>query len=134
MRWLRGSASELIFSPWARSIQHNGGRILGGKRVSNISLGQAETIADEADMDDKGSTVESLKGGAAVRVETSDGEVFEADAIVLAVGISAAQVLASLWFLPSGSFHSSSCMLPSRFLLCRPDIAYHTCTSRHCVV
>lgn len=97
MRWLRGSASELIFSPWARSIQHNGGRILGGKRVSNIVFEQAATSTDEGVKRNKGNAAgegsEDLKGGTAVRVETSDGEAFVADAVVLAVGISAAQVL-----------------------------------------
>lgn len=84
VRWLRGSASELIFAPWARAIEAQGGcRILGGKRVSNI--GFKTSPSEEEDQ-------ESSDFSRAVRVETADGEVFEADAVVLAVGITAAKV------------------------------------------
>lgn len=120
MRWLRGSASDLIFAPWLRSIERDGGRVLGGKRVSNIRFKGAaadavETIAgtvksslnggkgkgkgkeggDERVEQDVNSSKED--GGidssaGMVRVETTDGEVFEPDAVVLAVGITAAKV------------------------------------------
>lgn len=121
MRWLRGSASDLIFSPWLSSIERDGGRVLGGKRVSTIRFKSAAVDAVEA----VAGTVKSpLRGGEGneggqnkgeegddrsgqdlrnedgaidysagmVRVETADGEVFEPDAVVLAVGITAAKV------------------------------------------
>lgn len=115
MRWLRGSASDLIFAPWLSAIERDGGRVLGGKRVSTIRFkanrnGNGE--GEPASINGKGVTglrggdkgeegaQESSSGGDAdagadaspVRVETTDGEVFEPDAVVLAVGITAAKV------------------------------------------
>lgn len=105
VRWLRGSASELIFAPWLRAIQRDGGRVLGGKRVSNIRFKRtapytapAKAEAVEAVEGVEGAGAENRRraasGGRAetVRLETDDGEVFEADAVVLAVGITAAKV------------------------------------------
>lgn len=55
MRWLRGSASDLIFAPWLRAIERDGGKVIGGKRVSTIRFkGAAEddldTVAGKAKM------------------------------------------------------------------------------------
>ncbi|CAN0063244.1 unnamed protein product, partial [Discosporangium mesarthrocarpum] len=36
VRWLRGSASDLIFSPWQHDIEAKGGRVLEGKFVSSL--------------------------------------------------------------------------------------------------
>lgn len=101
VRWLRGSASELIFSPWQRAIERDGGRVLGGKRVSSIRFPQT-ALTTTAQGDVAGGEEEALgegavgsegrRGDAAIRVETSDGETFEPDAVVLAVGITAAKV------------------------------------------
>lgn len=44
---------------------------------------------------------------AGMRVETTDGDVFEADAVVLAVGISAAKVGSSCFNLYIGTFYAS---------------------------
>lgn len=90
VRWLRGSASDLIFAPWLSAIEKDGGRVLGGKRVSTIRFKDQEG----ADAQDLTSGGDGDSGGEAspVRVETTDGEVFEADAVVLAVGITAAKV------------------------------------------
>ncbi|CAM9948445.1 unnamed protein product, partial [Ectocarpus fasciculatus] len=38
VRWLRGSASDLIFAPWLRAIERDGGKVIGGKRVSTIRI------------------------------------------------------------------------------------------------
>lgn len=129
MRWLRGSASDLIFAPWLRAIERNGGKVIGGKRVSTIRIKGAakdtlDTVAGVAKMvssggkgnegDKKGGkgrgagdgeALSKAGGGAAVDddpdaeaddcsmwVETTDGEVFKPDAVVLAVGITAAKV------------------------------------------
>lgn len=87
VRWLRGSASELIFAPWARAIEAQGGcRILGGKRVSNIGFKTSPPPSEEEEKK------ESRDFSRAVRVETADGGVFAADAVILAVGITAAKV------------------------------------------
>lgn len=108
VRWLRGSASDLIFAPWLSAIEGDGGRVLGGKRVSTIrfkgkraatqtsdgarrSTGQrGGTFGDEEEGQDLSSGGDGGLGR--VRVETTDGEVFEPDAVVLAVGITAAKV------------------------------------------
>lgn len=121
VRWLRGSASDLIFAPWLSAIERDGGRVLGGKRVSTIrfkgaAADAAETVAytvksalsggegkeggesDGEERNERGRQDSSNKDGAvdssagAVRVETTDGEIFEPDAVVLAVGITAAKV------------------------------------------
>lgn len=118
VRWLRGSASDLIFAPWLRAIEKDGGRVLGGKRVSTVqfrpptSTGELESgEGDEGVGFTKQASTERGREGArgvrgvslvgdvggdddvaAVRVETLDGDVFEADAVVLAVGITAAKV------------------------------------------
>lgn len=95
MRWLRGSASDLIFSPWASSIERNGGRILGGKRVSGISFGHTakfDGAKNDKDAGIGGGEETRAAGEGKAVVETNDGTVFEADAVVLAVGISAAKV------------------------------------------
>lgn len=122
VRWLRGSASDLIFAPWLSAIERDGGRVLGGKRVSTIRFqGGAAATPDEVGPRATGATQSKGGGakgeggaqdwsagsdaggggdadadaspvGAGVRVETTDGEVFEPDAVVLAVGITAAKV------------------------------------------
>lgn len=38
VRWCKGSVAELIFQPWIQHIENQGGRILGGKRVSDVIL------------------------------------------------------------------------------------------------
>lgn len=99
VRWLRGSASDLIFAPWLSAIESDGGRVLGGKRVSTIQLKGAKAAAAagddadaEADAGDSTAWGPSTARPCPCRVETTDGEVFPADAVVLAVGITAAKV------------------------------------------
>lgn len=134
VRWLRGSASDLIFAPWLRAIEEDGGQVLGGKRVSTIRFKDTTAAASTDSEDTKSSSgvVGGAKGGGAgdaggeetkastssgvvggtkdaflggeggadggcgsggmLAVETTDGQVFEADAVVLAVGITAAKV------------------------------------------
>eukprot|EP00752_Nemacystus_decipiens_P010064 g8968.t1 len=95
VRWLRGSASDLIFDPWLSGIERDGGRVLGGKRVSTIRFkGQEEADAQNLSSGARGDGDGDGGGdGGPVRVETTDGEVLEADAVVLAVGITAAKAL-----------------------------------------
>ncbi|CAN0399799.1 unnamed protein product, partial [Laminaria digitata] len=98
VRWLRGSASDLIFAPWLRAIEEDGGQVLGGKRVSTVRFNSAAASIDgeetKASSEDVGGAKGGLgegTGGALFGVETTDGQVFEADAVVLAVGITAAK-------------------------------------------
>ncbi|CAN0102086.1 unnamed protein product [Ectocarpus sp. 12 AP-2014] len=132
VRWLRGSASDLIFAPWLRAIERDGGKVIGGKRVSTIrckglplaegTLGTVAGVAKTASSggednegDEKGGEGQGAGEGEALRkadggdavdddpdaegddcsmwVETTDGEVFKPDAVVLAVGITAAKAL-----------------------------------------
>lgn len=70
--------------------------MLGGKRVSTIRLATPKSsseVFNETEVgsaDGEGNT--SAQAGASLRVETTDGDVFEPDAVILAVGITAAKV------------------------------------------
>ena len=65
VRWCRGTVGEQIFRPWAQAIERAGGKILANHRVSDIKVENNQVTA----------------------IVCGD-EVFEADAVVLAVGIS----------------------------------------------
>ncbi len=67
--WCRGTVGEMIFRPWCDRIQSSGGKILTQRRVTDVRL-------DES--------------GRANAVICGD-EVFEADAVIFAVGISGMQ-------------------------------------------
>lgn len=135
VRWLRGSASDLIFAPWLSAIESDGGKVLGGKRVSTIrfkdnskgAATQATTgngatgVTGEREGEEGEDNAQVLSGGGAavveteaeadaspVCVETTDGEVFEADAVVLAVGITAAKVSNMYYHM---YVHTPSCIL-----------------------
>ncbi|MEO1094846.1 MAG: FAD-dependent oxidoreductase [Cyanobacteria bacterium J06638_28] len=66
VRWCRGTVGEQIFQPWTQALEAAGGRILANHRVTDV-------IEDEGDR---------LTG-----VVCGD-EVFEADAVIFAVGIT----------------------------------------------
>jgi uncharacterized protein with NAD-binding domain and iron-sulfur cluster len=71
--WCRGTVGEKIFRPWVEQIEQAGGRILPNRRVSDILLDNA---------------------GLAKAVVCGD-EVFEADAVIFAVGVSGMQKIVS---------------------------------------
>jgi uncharacterized protein with NAD-binding domain and iron-sulfur cluster len=71
--WCRGTVGEKIFRPWVEQIERAGGRILPNRRVSDILLDSA---------------------GLAKAVVCGD-EVFEADAVIFAVGVSGMQKIVS---------------------------------------
>ncbi len=71
--WCRGTVGEMIFRPWVERIQHAGGRVFTHRRVSNLNLDSA---------------------GKAIGVVCGD-EVFDADAVIFAVGISGMQKIVS---------------------------------------
>jgi len=71
--WCRGTVGEKIFRPWVEQIEQAGGKILPNRRVSDILLDSA---------------------GLAKAVVCGD-EVFEADAVIFAVGVSGMQKIVS---------------------------------------
>jgi len=82
VRWCRGSIGERIFDPWQRQLEARGVTVRGGARVASI----VKTERDGA-------------GGYAVRLasaeEGAENEVIHCDAVVLAVGATAAGRLAA---------------------------------------
>eukprot|EP00276_Gloeochaete_wittrockiana_P020132 CAMPEP_0184336256 /NCGR_PEP_ID=MMETSP1089-20130417/4618_1 /TAXON_ID=38269 ORGANISM="Gloeochaete wittrockiana, Strain SAG46.84" /NCGR_SAMPLE_ID=MMETSP1089 /ASSEMBLY_ACC=CAM_ASM_000445 /LENGTH=580 /DNA_ID=CAMNT_0026661229 /DNA_START=24 /DNA_END=1766 /DNA_ORIENTATION=+ len=70
VRWCRGTVAEKIFQPWLSRIDHYGGQVETGARVSDVTLGPRNTVTE---------------------VVCEDGRRFPADAVVFATGISALQ-------------------------------------------
>lgn len=69
--WCRGTVGEKIFRPWMERIERSGGRVLTDRRVSDLIL-------------DSESRVTGVVSG---------DEVFDADAVIFAVGVSGMQKL-----------------------------------------
>lgn len=67
--WCRGTVGEMIFRPWVERIQQAGGRVLTHRRVSDVILDST---------------------GRATGVVCGE-EVFAADAVIFAVGVSGMQ-------------------------------------------
>mmetsp|Transcript_12713 Transcript_12713/g.31022 ORF Transcript_12713/g.31022 Transcript_12713/m.31022 type:complete len:683 (+) Transcript_12713:170-2218(+) len=77
VRWCRGSISEKIFEPWQHQLENRGVVVQGGSRVSSI---------------------EKTNNGYTIQLASMNGDengVIECDAVVLAVGATAAGKLAS---------------------------------------
>ncbi|PPS46040.1 FAD-dependent oxidoreductase [Chroococcidiopsis sp. TS-821] len=71
--WCRGTVGELIFQPWVKRIEQAGGKLVANQRVSDLML------------DDNGQATGVVCGE----------EVFRADAVIFAVGISGMQKIIS---------------------------------------
>lgn len=71
--WCRGTVGEMIFRPWVERIERSGGRVFTHRRVSDLNLDST---------------------GKAIGVVCGD-EVFDADAVIFAVGISGMQKIVS---------------------------------------
>lgn len=71
--WCRGTVGEMIFQPWVKRIEQAGGKLVANQRVSDLIL------------DDNGQATGVVCGD----------EVFAADAIIFAVGISGMQKIIS---------------------------------------
>lgn len=71
--WCRGTVGEMIFRPWVERIEQAGGKLLANRRVSDV-------IVDS--------------NNRATAVVCGD-EVFEADAVIFAVGISGMKKIVS---------------------------------------
>ncbi|MDX2228714.1 MAG: FAD-dependent oxidoreductase [Leptolyngbyaceae cyanobacterium bins.349] len=77
--WCRGTVGNLIFRPWVEQIEQAGGRVLTHHRVTDLVLREQET------------------GGAGLEVAgvVCGEEVFEADAVIFAVGVTGMQKIVS---------------------------------------
>lgn len=71
--WCRGTVGERIFRPWVEKIEQAGGQVLTQRRVSDVRL-QAEGGANPV-----------------VNGVVCGDEVFEADAVIFAVGVTGMQ-------------------------------------------
>ena len=71
--WCRGTVGEMIFRPWVERIESNGGKVFTQRRVSDLKLDST---------------------GKASGVICGD-EVFDADAVIFAVGVSGMQKIVS---------------------------------------
>ncbi|HEY9812786.1 MAG TPA: FAD-dependent oxidoreductase [Candidatus Sericytochromatia bacterium] len=71
--WCRGTVGEMIFRPWVKRIEEAGARLLANKRVTDV-------IVDS--------------NGKATGVVCGE-EVFDADAVIFAVGVSGMQKIVS---------------------------------------
>ncbi|MEP0873019.1 FAD-dependent oxidoreductase [Trichocoleus desertorum AS-A10] len=71
--WCRGTVGEMIFRPWVQQIEQAGGKVLTQRRVSNVRLDSR---------------------GQATGVVCGD-EVFDADAVIFAVGVTGMQKIVS---------------------------------------
>ncbi len=71
--WCRGTVGEMIFRPWVERIEQVGGRVFTHRRVTDLTLDST---------------------GRATSVICGD-EVFDADAVIFAVGVSGMQKIVS---------------------------------------
>ncbi|MBD1821077.1 FAD-dependent oxidoreductase [Cyanobacteria bacterium FACHB-DQ100] len=74
--WCRGTVGEYIFRPWVEQIEQAGGRVLTQRRVSDVR-------------------VQASGGVPAVSGVVCGEEVFEADAVIFAVGVAGMQKIVS---------------------------------------
>ncbi|MGB3204015.1 MAG: FAD-dependent oxidoreductase [Crinalium sp.] len=71
--WCRGTVGEMIFRPWVKRIEEAGARLLANKRVTDVII------------DSNGNATGVVCGE----------EVFDADAVIFAVGVSGMQKIVS---------------------------------------
>lgn len=77
--WCRGTVGEKIFRPWVDRIEQVGGRVLTNRRVTDLILRSQE----------------SESAAPIAQAVVCGDEVFEADAVVFAVGITGMQKIVS---------------------------------------
>ncbi|HEY9620230.1 MAG TPA: FAD-dependent oxidoreductase, partial [Crinalium sp.] len=76
--WCRGTVGEMIFRPWVQRIEQAGGKVLTQRRVTDVILKPATSTVRPQ--------VQSVVCG---------DEVFDADAVIFAVGVSGMQKIVS---------------------------------------
>ncbi len=80
--WCRGTVGDRIFRPWVDRIQQAGGKVLTGRRVTDL-------IVEGKGQKPQGNTLDQVTG------VVCGNEVFDADAVIFAVGISGMQKIVS---------------------------------------
>mmetsp|Transcript_9078 Transcript_9078/g.20516 ORF Transcript_9078/g.20516 Transcript_9078/m.20516 type:complete len:664 (-) Transcript_9078:56-2047(-) len=75
VRWCRGSISEKIFEPWQKQLEQRGVDIRGGSRVSSIEKNENDKYT--------------------IELQGDENNAIDCDAVILAVGATAAGRLAS---------------------------------------
>jgi len=76
--WCKGTVGEQIFKPWVNKIEEKGGKVLTGRRVSEIVV------------DSSSGKVSSIK------CKVGEGEEeYTPDAVIMAVGINGVKVSCS---------------------------------------
>jgi uncharacterized protein with NAD-binding domain and iron-sulfur cluster len=78
VKWCRGTVGDLIFRPWVAQIEKAGGNVLTQRRVTDVVFHAAESAARPQ-----------------VKAVVCGDEVFEADAVIFAVGVSGMQKIVS---------------------------------------
>ena len=74
VRWLKASLTQAIFVQWVDRLEEIGATVQRGKRVNAVSVDEARTRR-------------------VTSVACADGSVYDADAVVMAVGISGAKAI-----------------------------------------
>jgi uncharacterized protein with NAD-binding domain and iron-sulfur cluster len=82
--WCRGTVGEMIFRPWVQRIEQAGGKVFTQRRVTDLILADGDS--------GNGEKTGSLPTATGV---VCGDEVFEADAVVFAVGVSGMQKIVS---------------------------------------
>lgn len=77
VKWCRGTVGDLIFRPWVDRIQQSGGRVLTNRRVTDLRIAASPVSSPQ------------------ITAVLCGDEIFEADAVIFAVGISGMQKIIS---------------------------------------
>ncbi|MEB3272344.1 MAG: hydroxysqualene dehydroxylase [Prochlorothrix sp.] len=75
--WCRGTVGQEIFKPWVEQIEHHGGRVLAGKRVTDVQH-----------QGDRVTAVVCRSAGGLDGAGAGTEEVLEADGVIFSVGIT----------------------------------------------
>ncbi|UBF24646.1 FAD-dependent oxidoreductase [Kovacikia minuta CCNUW1] len=95
--WCRGTVGEQIFRPWIDRIQQAGGKVLTNRRVTDLILGNQESAvsSQEAIQHSKSNIQNSPPAHLPITGVVCGDEVFDADAVIFAVGVTGMQKIVS---------------------------------------
>lgn len=87
--WCRGTVGEMIFRPWVEQIEQAGGRVLANRRVTDLvvekGVGRGVSSVGE----------NNTQSDLSVTGVVCGDEVFKADAVIFAVGVTGMQKIVS---------------------------------------
>lgn len=93
--WCRGTVGEKIFRPWVEQIESAGGRVLTNRRVTDLRLESRGAGGNKplpiTDYQLPSSKNQNLYPDSAVTGVVCGDEVFDADAVIFAVGVTGMQ-------------------------------------------